>query len=86
MVTLLWEWGWDGLPGEAALTLRFEGASGLPGEEKAWRPGQRVGTAEEGGRGQVLRWEGVDCKGADPLAPKYQWECHMQARPRSQGD
>lgn len=34
----------------------------------------------------MVRWEGADCKGADLLAPKYQWECHMQARPRSQGD
>lgn len=45
-------WGWEGLPGEAALTPGFEGAHGFPEEERMHGVlGRGTGTSEEGGRG-----------------------------------
>lgn len=73
-------WGWEGLPGEAALSLGFAGAGGFPEEERHGDWGIRVGGEGRwlaGGRGGPF-----GCKGADLRAPKYLWECHMQARPR----
>lgn len=77
--------GWEGLPGEAALSLGFAGAGEFPVEERhaSWAGDWDIRVRGEGrwlagGRGGPF-----GCKDADLRAPKYQWECHMQARPRS---